>query len=58
MVIGRYSINGYWSLFYTRPFVVILLVAISGYFIGGHWWLFYRWPLVIILLMVIVTIVL
>jgi hypothetical protein len=32
MVIGGYSINGYWWL---------LLMAIGGYSINGYWWLLY-----------------
>ncbi len=31
MVIGGYSINDYWWLFYCKPLVVILLVAIDDY---------------------------
>jgi hypothetical protein len=38
MVIGAYSINGYWWLL-----VAILLMTIDGY-----WWLFYLWLLVVI----------
>jgi hypothetical protein len=26
-------------LFFRKPLVVILLVAINGYFINGYWWL-------------------
>ncbi len=37
MDIGGYYINGYYSLFYYRPLVVILLVAINDYFINGYW---------------------
>jgi len=36
MVIGAYSINGYWLLFYKWLLVVILLMTISGYSINGY----------------------
>ncbi len=36
MVIGGYSIGGYWWLL-----IVIILVAIGGYYINGYWLLFY-----------------
>jgi hypothetical protein len=36
MVIGGYSINGYWWLL-----VAIILMGIGGYSINGYWWLFY-----------------
>jgi len=41
MVIGGYSINGYWWLFYLWLLVAILLMATGGYSINGYWWLFY-----------------
>ncbi len=36
MVIGGYSINGYWWLLYLWLLVAILLMAPSGYFINGY----------------------
>jgi hypothetical protein len=36
MVIGGYSINGYWWLFYWWSLVDNLLMAIDGYFISGY----------------------
>jgi hypothetical protein len=36
MVIGGYSIGGYWCLL-----LVIILMVISDYYIGGYWWLLY-----------------
>ncbi len=36
MVIGDYSINGYWCIFYKWLLVVILLMAISSYSIHGY----------------------
>jgi hypothetical protein len=36
VVIGVYSISGYWWLL-----VLILLLIIGDYFINGYWWLFY-----------------
>jgi hypothetical protein len=36
MVVGGYSINGYWWLFHCKPLVVILLVVFNGYFINGY----------------------
>jgi hypothetical protein len=59
MIIGGYSIGGYWCLFmllYEWLLMVILLVDIgvySCYYINDHWWLFHSKPLVVILLMVI-----
>jgi len=41
VVIGGYSIDGYWLLFYSWLLVVILLMVIGGYFINGYWRLFY-----------------
>jgi hypothetical protein len=41
MVIGGYSINGYWWLFYQWLLMAILSMVIGGYFINGYWWLFY-----------------
>jgi hypothetical protein len=41
MAIGRYSINGYWSLFYQWLLVALLLMAIGRYSINGYWSLFY-----------------
>jgi hypothetical protein len=41
MAIGRYSINGYWWLFYQWLLMVILSMVIGGYFINDYWWLFY-----------------
>jgi hypothetical protein len=37
MDIGRYSINGYWLLFYKWLLVVVLLMAIGGCSINGYW---------------------
>jgi hypothetical protein len=39
MVIGGFSINDYWLLFYKWLLVVILLMIISGYSINGYWWI-------------------
>jgi hypothetical protein len=39
MVIGGYSINGCWWLFYKWLLVIILLMDIGGYCINGYWWL-------------------
>jgi hypothetical protein len=36
MIIGAYFISDYCKLFYCRPSVVILLVAINGYPNGGY----------------------
>jgi len=36
MVIGGYSINGYWWLFYKSLLVVIILMVINGYYINGY----------------------
>jgi hypothetical protein len=36
MVIGDYSINGCWWLFYSWLLVVILLMDIGGYSINGY----------------------
>jgi len=36
VVIGAFSIGGYWCLFYWWLSVPLLLVAISAYFIGGY----------------------
>jgi hypothetical protein len=36
MVIGGYSIRGYWKLFYQWLLVVILLEVIGSYFINGY----------------------
>jgi hypothetical protein len=41
MVIGGYSTNGYWLLFYSWLLVAMVLMAIAGYFINGYWWLFH-----------------
>jgi len=49
MVIGGYSMNGCYWLFYWWLLISILLMAIGGYSINdfggysinGHWWLFY-----------------
>jgi len=58
IIIGDYSINGYWWLFYRWLLIVILLVAIGCYFIIGYWLLFYYWILVVIILMANVVIIL
>jgi hypothetical protein len=50
MVIGGYSIYGYWWLF--------LFMAIGGYFIYGYRWLFYLWLSMAIQFMAIVAIIL
>jgi hypothetical protein len=42
MVIGGYSIHGYWWLFYSWLFAAILLMVICGYSINGYWLLFYE----------------
>jgi hypothetical protein len=36
MVIGGYSINGYWWLFYLWLLVTILIMAIGGYSTNGY----------------------
>jgi hypothetical protein len=36
VVIGGYFISGYCWLFYCRPLVVILLMAMDGYIIGCY----------------------
>jgi hypothetical protein len=41
MVIGDYSINGYWWLLCQWLLVVIPLMVIGGYSINGYWWLFH-----------------
>ncbi len=44
VVIGGYSMNGYWWLLMVILLMVIgviLLMAISSYFINGYWLLFY-----------------
>jgi hypothetical protein len=41
VVIGGYSIDGYWWLLYSWLLVAILLMVIGGYSIDGYWWLFY-----------------
>jgi hypothetical protein len=35
VLIGGYSIGGYWCLL-----MVITLVPIGGYYINGYWWIF------------------
>jgi hypothetical protein len=37
MVIGDYSIDVYWLLFYKWLLVIILLIVIDGYSINGYY---------------------
>jgi len=66
MAIGGCFINGYWWLFYCKPLVVILLLAIDGYCwllvvifcyittIGGYYIISYCWLFYVILRLLVI----
>jgi len=58
MVIGGYSIGGYWCLFMLLyEWLLVDIGVYSCYYINDYCWLFHNKPLVVILLMVILLMV-